>query len=139
MVRARSHTSEKPGDACLRTTELLLVDDQAQRGGHPGALYRRNAPVGFAVSTTSPMLVLTSLPEAPERLAKERRRHALLAPRTTREKHLNPAATVGLPVQIVPAASSSPARTTHQSAASKRSLPRCSFDHGSKACGVYSQ
>ena len=40
------------------------------------------------------------------------------------------------PVQIVPAAISSPARTTHQSVGSKRSLARWLFDHDSKSRGV---
>ena len=42
------------------------------------------------------------------------------------------------PVQIVPAAISSPARTTHQSVGSKRSLPSLTFDHDSKSRGVKS-
>ena len=42
------------------------------------------------------------------------------------------------PVQIVPAAISSPARTTHQSVGSKRSLPSLTFDHDSKSRGVES-
>jgi hypothetical protein len=40
--------------------------------------------------------VLASLPEAPEGLVEERRRHSLPAPRATREEHLNPSATVGV-------------------------------------------
>ena len=42
-------------------------------------------------------------------------------------------------MQIVPAAISSPARTTHQSAGSKRSLSRWPFDHDAKSRGVKSQ
>jgi hypothetical protein len=40
------------------------------------------------------------------------------------------------PVQIVPAAILSPARTTHQSVGSKRSLARLPFAHDSKLRGV---
>ena len=38
--------------------------------------------------------MLAALPEAPERVAEERRAHALPAPRATREEHVDPAAAV---------------------------------------------
>src|SRR5207247_4443857 len=78
----------------LRIAEFLLVHHPAEHARHPGALVEaERAGVARRVDA-EPDAVLAALPEAPERVAEERRAHALLAPRATREEHVDPAAAV---------------------------------------------
>jgi hypothetical protein len=80
--------------------------------------------------------VLAALPEAPERVAEERApRPCLRHGRRVKSVWTQPPPYVS-PVQIVPAAISSPARTTHQSAGSNRSLSRWLFENDPKSRGV---
>ena len=74
--------------------ELLLVHHPAEHGRHPGALVEaKRAGVARRVGAESDA-ALATLPEAPERVAEERRTDALLAPRATCEERVDKAAAV---------------------------------------------
>src|SRR5450755_140845 len=74
--------------------ELLLIHHPAERGRHAGALVEAERAGVARHVDAEPDAVLAALPEAPERVAEERRAHALLAPRATREERVDPAAAV---------------------------------------------
>ena len=102
----------------------------------PARWYRWNAPVSLAASTPSPTLCSPRSQKRPNASARSAAptpclRHG----RRVKSASIQPPPYVAL-VQIVPAAISSPARTTHQSAGSKRSLPRWRRDHDSKPRGA---
>ena len=136
VTRSRSGGHWRGACCGVGRDELLLVHHPAEHGRHPGALVEaERAGVARRVDA-EPDAVLAALPEAPERVARSAAptpclRHG----RRVKSAWTQPPPYVS-PVQIVPAAISSPARTTHQSAGSKRSLPRWLFDHDSKSRGV---
>ena len=69
--------------------ELLLVHEPAEHGRHPGALVEAERAAIARRIDAEPDAVLPALSEAPERVAEERRAHTLLAPRVTREEHVD--------------------------------------------------
>src|SRR3954453_23448210 len=82
---------------CSRSiAELFLVHHPAEGGGHAGALVEAERAGVVRRVDAEPDAVLTALPEASERVAEERRAHALLAPRATREECVDKAAAVGV-------------------------------------------
>src|SRR5579884_4257894 len=99
MRDGRSARLESAGRAeavaalCRRSGEPFLVGDEAQRGCHPGALVQAERARVCGVDA-EPDVVITSLPEAAERVAEQPRRYALPAPPATCEELLNPAAAV---------------------------------------------
>src|SRR3954469_25198159 len=98
-VLARHGTEPRRGRIArpLRSVaQRLLVDHPSERGRHPGALVE--AERARVVRRVDPQshAALAALPEAPERIAEERRAHALPAPRATREEREDEAAAVGV-------------------------------------------
>src|SRR3954469_19159618 len=98
---SQPHAPRKPaggldfGPARLRG-EVLLVHHPAEGRRHSGALVEAERAGVVRRVDAEPDAPLAALPEAPERVAEQRRAHAELAPPAAGEEHLHPAAPVGV-------------------------------------------
>src|SRR5215213_3613268 len=119
----------RPPSSCS-IAELLLVHHPAEHGRHPGALVEAEGAGVARRVDAEPDAVLAALPEARERVAEERRAHALLAPRATRVERVDPAAAVRVARadraggDLVPGADDAPERRVEALAPEVHPRPR---------------